>query len=131
MEIETVTINAEKEAMLALVQTAREGLERWFSGYSRGPKFRLQHHGAHTVTIASGHPTGPASLGTCTQNHILAWRYACLPVIKNSVLMARKILLKTRERLTQLPIKEGQNEGVVRKKITKRRLTGRYKVESP
>lgn len=49
MEMETFTINAEKEAMLALVQMAREGLERWFSGYSRGPEFRLQHHGAHTV----------------------------------------------------------------------------------
>lgn len=35
--------------------------------------------------------------------------------------------MKTRERLTQLLIKEGQNEGVVRKKITKRRLTGGYK----
>lgn len=63
MEMETFTINAEKEVMLALVQTAREGLERWFTGYSRGPEFRLQHHGAHTVTIASRHPTGPASLG--------------------------------------------------------------------
>lgn len=79
-------------------------------------EFRLQHHGAHTVTIAPGPPTGSASLGACTQNHILAWRYARLPVIKNTVLMARKILLKTMERLTQLPIKEGQNEGVVRKK---------------
>lgn len=32
MEMETFTINAEKEVMQTLVKMARKGLERWFSG---------------------------------------------------------------------------------------------------